>query len=69
MKRTITVKAQISHLEDEDLKELAAYCRDALESWGGQRRPDDWLFGGVKVKSVQIGKKRFTNVEIDDRSE
>lgn len=29
--------------------EIKAYAQEALEYWGGQRHPDDHLFGTVKA--------------------
>lgn len=43
--------------QDEKL-ELKEFIADALESWGGQRHPDDWLFGSLeKVKVLNLKRK------------
>jgi hypothetical protein len=34
--------------------ELREFIKDALESWGGQRHPDDHLFGSLE--RVAVGK-------------
>jgi hypothetical protein len=46
-------------LSQDELNEAADYCYDALTSWGGQRHPDDWLFHGVEVKNITVGKFKY----------
>lgn len=46
---SFSARSSVSH------NELREFITDALESWGGQRHPDDHLFEslqGVKVKFV-----------------
>jgi hypothetical protein len=40
--------------------ELRRFIKDALESWGGQRHPDDHLFGSLD--KVRVGK--FERAEV-----
>ena len=49
-KMTITFE-----LDDDDFTndpqeryEFEDFVKDALESWGGQRHPDDWLFDSLE---------------------
>jgi hypothetical protein len=46
-----------------DGQDLAAFIVDALETWGGQRHPDDELFQSMSIKSVKIGTVRYNNPE------
>src|SRR4030095_2490499 len=42
----------INRLKPGDRSELREFIIDALESWGGQRHPDDWLFGSLEHVTV-----------------
>lgn len=35
------------------MQELRAYVKDAVEDWGGQRRPDDHLFYTIKDVTIR----------------
>lgn len=38
--------------------EIKVFVKNALEAWGGQRHPDDWLFDSLEhVKVVSITEK------------
>ena len=46
-------------LMNADKAELRAFITDALQTFGGSRRPDDWLFDSlehVKVSNIVIKK-------------
>jgi hypothetical protein len=61
--RVIKVKADIPDGVDTD--ELASFVADALETWGGQRRPEDPLFNSLGVHWVQVGNARYENDKKD----
>lgn len=70
--KTIVVKAICPLVPYED---LARFIIDALETWGGQRRPPgalsdddpgDPLFSSLDVKSVKIGSQTF---KLEDKSD
>lgn len=62
---TVTIKAQAPNkLSQECAIELAEYVAEAIQSWGGQRHPDDWLFSGLNVTSVQVGKLKFKGSQL-----
>ena len=45
--------AHMSHVDKTDLR---YFIKEALETWGGQRHPDDWLFDSlerVQVSAIQ----------------
>jgi hypothetical protein len=43
--------------------EVADFITDALETWGGQRHPEDPLFNSLSVKKVSVGRVRYENLE------
>lgn len=45
---TFDVEASVSR------RELRAFLIDAVETWGGQRPPEDHLFGGVEHTEVHF---------------
>jgi ABC-type enterochelin transport system substrate-binding protein len=45
-----------------DKAELTEYIEDALDSWGGQRHPDDHLFNGVKPDVIILTKKKTIRI-------
>lgn len=55
-----TVKIDLPNgLDQETATEIAEYIVDALQSWGGQRHPDDHLFSGLKTIRIKIGHLDF----------
>lgn len=65
------VKADLP--EDVEPNEIAGFVIDALETWGGQRRPPgaygehvlgDPLFHSLKVHAVRIGSTTYANKEV-----
>jgi hypothetical protein len=43
-------------INKNNLREFKVFVTDALEAWGGQRHPEDWLFGSlenVKVRQLE----------------
>lgn len=56
--RSIVVRCE---LPDTDDMEIAEYVFDALEAWGGQKRPEDPLFGGMRIITVRVNKNLFSN--------
>lgn len=57
--RTITVKLKEwpSGASEND---VAGFIIDALETWGGQRHPDDPLFSSLRIDGVTVGKTTLT---------
>lgn len=66
MTRSSSIKYEVTvrfELDDgpqnwRDRKELFEFIVDALESWGGQRHPEDWLFGSLEKVRVLNLKRR-----------
>lgn len=57
----VTVRFELDDLGGlswEDRRELFEFMVDALESWGGQRHPNDWLFGSLEKVRVLNLKRR-----------
>ena len=45
----------VDNLDAYDKRQLREFVIDALETWGGQRHPEDWLFGSLeKVRMTGI---------------
>lgn len=63
-KFTMTVNFELEHenkLSSFEKSELRIFVMDALECWGGQRHPHDWLFrslNNVKVLNLEERKKK-----------
>jgi hypothetical protein len=57
--RGMTVHVRLGNRPDVSDEELAAYVADAVQTWGGQRRPMDPLFYTTPVTSVVIGTTKF----------
>ena len=45
---------EITYPDSVGTKEIKDYCQDALEHWGGQRHPEDHLFGTVKAPKSKM---------------
>lgn len=61
----VTIRAQAPNkLSQDSAIELAEYVSEAVRCWGGQRRPDDWLFNGLPIISVQVGKLKFKGSQL-----
>lgn len=43
--------------------DLAAFIVDALESWGGQYRPDDPLFQSLSINHIKLNGTQWNNPE------
>lgn len=52
-KTEITFELASLGLTSRQKLELKVFIIDALESWGGQFRPDDWLFDSLE--NVHVG--------------
>lgn len=58
MRFKVTIAFDLDGIDDlpdhreERREELRDYIADALEGWGGQRRPNDWLFGSLEHVDV-----------------
>lgn len=51
---------ELEYPDSVSLPEIREYAKDALESWGGQRHPDDHLFYQTKVKKMKFdGSVRY----------
>lgn len=70
MKKRINILADVPFGVSHE--ELKAYVTEALEIWGGQKRPPggyspedpgDPLFGSIKIEEITITKGRKTNVQ------
>lgn len=63
----MTVKFRFDHPDLVGLKHyVTAFVKDALECWGGQRHPDDWLFDSLEsvvVKNIHRVGVATTSVE------
>lgn len=44
--------------------DIADFIVDALESWGGQRHPDDPLFSSLRgnIKNIVVNHKNYNNL-------
>lgn len=62
MKRTIKITLNIDEPEIDN-HELAGHLVSAIESWGGQYRPEDVFFDTIKVERLIIGKDAFKREE------
>ena len=50
--------ADVHSLTAADRRELRDFIKEALECWGGQRHPEDWLFRSLdKVVVTGIERK------------
>jgi len=53
---TMTIEFEIDDVDDnltrDEWKEVSEFVIEALECWGGQRHPDDWLFGSLEKVAV-----------------
>lgn len=47
----------VNELHIGDRTELKKFIVDALETWGGQRRPDDWLFDSLEHVTLSAIKE------------
>jgi len=46
-------------IDSRDRRMIKEFIKDALESWGGQRPPEDWLFDSLEHVTVgQVVKKK-----------
>ena len=55
----------VDQLDKDDRDELFAFITDALEAWGGQRHPDDWLFGSLEDVRIKHFKQfRRSNADL-----
>lgn len=43
---------RVPSLEGVTQPEMAAYIREAVQCWGGQRQPEDPLFDGCRTATV-----------------
>lgn len=50
--KNVRVDLRLKVRREIDLEELINYIGEAVETWGGQRRPDDTLFYGVAVQKA-----------------
>jgi len=51
----------VVRLDENDKAELKEFIKDAVESHGGQRRSDDWLFGSlekVRLSAIKPMKRK-----------
>lgn len=51
---TLSFDILYEKLSPAEKAELREYIQEAVEIWGGQRHPDDWLFYPFKEKSVKV---------------
>ncbi len=61
MRYQIIVEFSLPHEIRGSTREFREFVEDALESWGGQRHPDDWLFNSlqnVKVLGIVEMKRK-----------
>ena len=47
-----TVKLKLDEMPPKSY--LKEYVREAIDAWGGQRHPEDWMFDNVQ--KVTVGK-------------
>lgn len=45
---------EITYPDSVDSHEIKDYAQAALEHWGGQRHPDDHLFGTVRAPKTKM---------------
>jgi hypothetical protein len=41
-------------MADVNKNDLHKFIEEALECWGGQRHPDDWLFGSLERVKISV---------------
>jgi hypothetical protein len=58
-KMEVRFELDASNLTSDEAEELCGFVMDALEAWGGQRHPDDWLFGSLENVHVKQLEQMF----------
>jgi len=53
------VKVVVDPIDGCCEEDIMLFVQSALTSWGGQRHPDDPLFGSLTVHKVNVGKRAF----------
>lgn len=57
MKYKMEIEFNFDYKIRGNTEEFKEFVKDALECWGGQRHPEDWLFSSldkVKIKKVEV---------------
>ena len=61
----------VDRLNAFDKMDLTKFITDALESWGGERHPDDWLFDSledVKVRGLKAYRRTPEEIARDQKA-
>jgi hypothetical protein len=57
--REMMAKIHFHRPLDTTVEEIAEFINDALTSWGGQKHPEDPLFGSLQLTDLTVHGKRF----------
>lgn len=64
-KRKLVVLTIVGHVDRAvAMRDLKGFVEEAVETWGGQRHPDDPLFGSMTV--THLSARHVGNLEVDD---